>query len=1513
MSQPNEVSTTGSPNERWIAYLDGSPAGLDVPADSPRWEGVSTVVESISTTPTEAVRLAVARLVETVDLPPDIVILGAWAALVSLYSGQDDVLIGRADGLSPQAEILRIAQPLDRTFRALCSLTAEADATARSFGPIDVFQVLETMRTEPGDDRHPLFQVGFVVVDEDNSEDLLWTDEYAPCDLVFGLVNSPSTDSVVTRFALQYRRDRYTLEHAERILGHLQVLLLSAASSVDEGVQTLRLLTDDERLQFDQWNATEVARDPDLTVAALFDAQAERTPEAIALEFDQQTLTYAELNARSSDLATALRDMGVGPDVRVGICVGRSFAMVTAVLAVLKAGGTYVPIDPEYPENRRTLMLEDARVRLVINGPDLEQHHHLALVMLETTSPIEAESDLSGDLSFGGRLGYVVFTSGSTGRPKAVALPQRALTNLLEWQLSQPGFAVGARTLQFTSLSFDVSFQEIFSTLCSGGTLVMVTDAERGDPLTLLHRLTELGVQRLFLPFVALRGLASAMQSSGLVPSALREIYTAGEQLTVDDAVRAFFAAVPDCFLENQYGPSESHVVSWYRLSGDSRSWETLPPIGVAVANSRLYVLGNGAEECPVGVAGELFIGGMCLARGYLGRPDFTNERFVSKVMERGAVERLYRTGDLVRRRADGNIEFLGRGDNQVKFRGYRVELGEVSAALSNHSEVAQCVATLRPIDSAGMRLVAFLVPADSETQIDLRSVHRFAQDNLAPYLVPSHYGVVSAFPLTPSGKIDVESLPMPVFNRQILDAVFKAPTSSEEIRLAVILSTLLGVDRIGVHDDFFVLGGDSLMAVELFAKIRAEFGRDLPLGALASSPTIAGLVGQLAGRGDDWPILIPMQTAGTRIPVFCVHGGTGNVATFPLLARALGEDQPFYALQWDGLDGSRGSRTIEAMAVRYLIEVRTIQPHGPYLLAGQCVGGLVALEMARSLVGSGESVASLTMFDAPNLASTLYRPDKFLTSAKRAARSFAPRRQFGEFRTMVRREAESYRGGVRPAWREEHAGAAMVSAAKAYRPAPLDVPTLYFSSGENDAYKIKLTGRWTDGLMGWSPYRSACFEINQVSGGHNHLLYADGATRVLRKKLDEIAAIPPTHGNPVHETPGPKAMNDPMFSILIAPFCRAEQLHDAIESVLNQTDRDFEIIVSDNWSADDSESTVQSFNDARITFTRPAKHGLAADALEHARTLARGRYLIVLRAIDGLLPSALATYRQSLETSKAKVLFSSHADYYDHRYVGPSSTSPKPNTLIFSPGSDRELAVSARAYLTPMFALAPYFHEHISCYVIERALSIEVARSFGSLFFGFEFEHFTLPAAIITAESAVFLDRPLVVVRYTANPPHEQSTDGLSIEEVWQIHHGWEADLIISPVKSHAQSVTLIEGLWGAQSSPGGAALMRFGRDFEGFAETLRKELLYRKGVGLDVEADIEALNRWCAMLPAKPDRLVIRNRREAAMWRRIHHARRARNYRKAQVFNGESSHFADLAEAIRFAEHLLEARLKK
>ena len=644
---------------------------------------------------------------------------------------------------------------------------------------------------------------------------------------------------------LSYRSGWFSENSMRRLLSHWENLLTGIVTNPQMAVRDLAMLTEAERWQVvHEWNLTE-AQYPEQRVHEMVERQAANTPDAFAVEFGSSQLTYAELNRQANQLARYLNKNGVGPESCVGLCMERSPDLMVGVLGILKAGAAYVPLDPQHPASRLAYQVEDAQIELLVTQ---QQFTNLFAGLVKTTVCFDSigqeiakldETNLQRGVD-AGNLAYVIFTSGSTGKPKGVGMTHGPLTNLVNWQLSRSSVDHPLKTLQFTSLTFDVSFQEIFTTWCQGGCLVLMEEDARRDFSLLWGILREKRVERLFLPFIALEQLAETAEVSDYDDIVLREVITAGEQLKITPAVLKLFNSLPGCILDNHYGPTESHVITAYGLEGDKSGWAPLPPIGKAIANSQVYVLDEAQEPVPVRVAGELFLGGAALARGYLGRPELTAEKFIPNPFSSKPGERLYRTGDLARYLPDGQLEFLGRKDLQVKIRGFRIEPGEIEAALSGFAGVAQTAVVVREDRPGEKRLVAYVVvrPGQSVNNISLRAALR---EKLPEYMVPSAFVEMEEFPLTSSGKVDRKKLPEPAEGRTA--HAYSAPQNIDEELLCEIWEEVLKKEKIGRDENFFEMGGHSLLATQLITRTRKAFQVELPVRALFEKPTVAGLV----------------------------------------------------------------------------------------------------------------------------------------------------------------------------------------------------------------------------------------------------------------------------------------------------------------------------------------------------------------------------------------------------------------------------------------------------------------------------------------------------------------------------------------------------------------------------------------------------------------------------------------------------------------------------------------------
>ena len=627
--------------------------------------------------------------------------------------------------------------------------------------------------------------------------------------------------------------------------------LEAMASDLQGRYDTHSPLTDTERHRLlVELNDTANGSSDEQTLQQLFEAQATRSPHAVAVVCEGEELTYQELNARANQLAHHLRELGVGADARVGISVRRSFDMIVAVLGALKAGAAYVPLDPAYPQERLALMLEDSQVAVLLTQQDLVAAlpvNDLQVVCLdsewETISQQSAQTP--APLSVADNLAYVIYTSGSTGKPKGVAMTHRPLVNLVKWQIERAADGPPPRSLQFASFSFDVSFQEIFSALCAGASLVLIAEESRRDGRELLRVLEAEQVERLCVPFVALNYLAEAAEATGMWPQSLRQIMSAGEQLKTTRPLRRLFENLPGCTLDNQCGPSETHAVAAFMLPTEISEWPALPPIGRPVANVRLYILDAHMRLAPAGVPGELYIGGNNLSRGYLNRPDLTAERFVPNPFSDGG-ERLYRSGDIVRYLPSGDVEWLWRKDEQVKIRGFRVELGEIETALATHRCVRDVAVLVREDVPGDKRLIAYLV-TEQEQSLSNEELRGYLQESLPDYMIPSAFILLPEMPLTPSGKVNRRALPAPEEGDELSGVgSSEQPRTAMEELVCGIWAEVLKVRTIGVTDSFFDLGGHSLLAIQLISRVRQALRVEVGMQSLFDRPTVRAMAAEI-------------------------------------------------------------------------------------------------------------------------------------------------------------------------------------------------------------------------------------------------------------------------------------------------------------------------------------------------------------------------------------------------------------------------------------------------------------------------------------------------------------------------------------------------------------------------------------------------------------------------------------------------------------------------------------------
>ena len=977
----------------WRERLQGVRTVLDLPTDRPRppvqsFRGGHRPVRLPAPVP-QMLRAVTRESGATLFMA----LLAGLQAILHRYTGQEDILVGSPVANRTRSEVegligffvnalvlrgeFRSSAPQGITFRELLARVRTAALGAYAHQDLPFERLVDELKIERSLARNPVYQVVFTFNTPSRPLELpglvlspLATEgASAKVDLLLGITEPETGRSDTLEGSWEYSADLFDPSTVDRLSDHMAILIGAAAAAPDRPLSELPLLTASERDQIlVQWNDT-ATLESEGCLHHLFEEQAGRRPEAPALIFDDRTITYGELNARSERLAGRLRSLGIGPEELVGISLERGIERIVAVLGVFKAGGAYIPLDPSHPRERLSWMLEDSRARVLITESrllDALPDHHAEILCLDLDD-WESEPRVSASMGVGpDHLAYVIYTSGSTGRPNGVLVRHGSAVNLIRRAVGHFGVGTESRLLQSVSFSFDASVLETWTALSTGAALCVARQETllSGDALAAMIRRDGITTA------VLTPSVLNSLPAEGM--PTLEVVSVGGESCPGELATRW---SPPGSILRrllNCYGPTETTIYT--TVHDCSGVYRKEPPIGRPVGGSRAYVLDFHGQPAPVGVPGALWIGGAGLARGYLNRPELTAERFAPDPFgSRG--ERLYRTGDLARWNADGELEFLGRIDRQVKIRGLRIELGEIEAALGSHPRLREYAVLVREDGRGGKRLVAFVVPAPPiEGDEDLpplaaQDLREHLRGRLPDYMVPGSFTFLEALPRTPTDKIDRDALlRLDPSADDHGGADFVEPRDVVELELVRIWQEILGVPRVGVRDNFFEAGGHSLLAVRLMAQVQQRFGRELPLSILFQGGTVEEMAARLrAGEtGEDSSSLVPIQPAGSRPLLFCVHPAGGDVLCFAALARHLGPDQPFYGFQSRGLAGSEPPLTrIEDMAAHYIEEMRRQQPQGPYRLGGWSLGGVVSFEMARQLREQGEEVALLVILDS--------------------------------------------------------------------------------------------------------------------------------------------------------------------------------------------------------------------------------------------------------------------------------------------------------------------------------------------------------------------------------------------------------------------------------------------------------------------------------------------------------------------------------------------------------------------
>nr|WP_227028209.1 non-ribosomal peptide synthetase [Corallococcus soli] len=966
----------------WKRQLAGAPQALALPTDKPRPPRRSSRGAMLPVRIPPALSEAVEALAQKEGATPFMVLLSAFQTLLYRYSGQDDLLVGTSIAGRRHAEtegligffvntlVLRARFDDRPSFRQVLAQVRANTLGAYEHQDIPFERLVEALQPARDLSRTPLIQALFVLQNTPESGARLPELTLRPVGVEanstkFDLDLSMGRTDRGFEGALFYSTDLFEAATARRLTEHLVQLLEGAVAQPDAAVETLTLLSADERQWvLEEWSGETADFPADLPFHTRFEQQVTRTPKAPALVMGDTTVSFHQLNVRANQLAHYLRTLGVGPEVPVAFSLERSPEAIVTLLAILKAGGAYVPLDPSAPAARKDFILENSGATVLLTTQALAEAWQPAvrhLVRLDTEarridalSPGNPRVDVRPE-----HVAYVLYTSGSTGMPKGVMVQHRSIVHLHRAMADVPLSAV-PRVLRASlnaPLNFDISVGQL-SLLLDGHGLCLIQEDVRQEPERMLAWMEQHRIDVLDCTPSQLKSLLEAgLLERAHVPETL---LICGE--AVDEATWRTLAATKRTRAFNLYGPTEGTVYATWWCIQDAT--QPVPVIGRPLVNMGVFVLDANLNPVSVGVPGELFISGEGLARGYRARADLTAERFIPHPFSTEPGARLYRTGDRVRWRQDGTLDFMGRLDFQVKLRGYRIELGEIEAALRTHPGLRDAVALVRE-DVPGLpRLVAYVAPA-----VDTAPLRGHLLRTLPDYMVPSAFVSLPALPLNSNGKVDRKALPVP--NADVTaSGPLVGPRDATEALLARLWAQTLGLSAVDVRTSLFELGGHSLLAVRLIAAVNRETGRRLPLSALFQAPSVEQFARLMNEAEDTRPFssLVPFakQGAGTAPPFFCVHPVGGNVLAYAELARQLGPDQSFYGLQSRGLDGtSDPSGTVEEMATHYVRELRMVQPAGPYHLGGWSLGGVIAYEMAHQLRAAGEEVALLALIDS--------------------------------------------------------------------------------------------------------------------------------------------------------------------------------------------------------------------------------------------------------------------------------------------------------------------------------------------------------------------------------------------------------------------------------------------------------------------------------------------------------------------------------------------------------------------
>jgi amino acid adenylation domain-containing protein len=1005
----------------WKQKLEHLPSALQLPTDRIRPTDVQTYQgDRAARMLPKALNHALNTLSQTMGSTLFMVLLSAFEVLLYRYSGQEDMLINFASAGRGQVEtegligffsntlLLRTNFSGNPTFRELLNRVRQESLEAYAHQDIPFEKLIEELRPEQNQSRSPLFQVKFALNPP-------WSDGRGMASVhlqevtftsLFGYIYHGKTKydlTLVMReqdeglgYVFDYNADLFDASTVNRMLDHFQNLLEGILANPDRRISDLPLLTPTELQHlFPDWHKSQKPWTKNTCVHEAFEAQAEKTPDAIALVYQDEMLTYKEVNGRANQLANYLQLLGVTPEMPVGIYLERSPDAIVSLIGILKVGAICVPLNPTDSPERLHSILENAQASVLLTNVAIAETISTSMskvVYLDLewdTIQQQSRTFISHNVT-PESLAYILYTSRPTEQPLGVSILHRNIIQQIK-SSDELNFSSTDIFLQCNSLSSEISLFEIWNGLLNGARLA-ISPSNGLSPKSLGQICQQYQVTIAWLPTRILHQIVNEQIES---LKSLRQVLTSGDALSV--SVVEKLRQLPECRLIYAYNLPENTGITCFNQIETIPSTNTAIPVGRAISNTQVYILDQHYQPVAIGILGEIYIGGEKIAQGYANHPDLTASKFITHSFDRESVTHLYKTGDLARYLPDGTIELVGCADTIPMAYGLRVETGRIETALSHLPNVQEALTTILPDSSGQEFLVAYVVPRTNQT-VSVTELRSFLKQKVAAHMLPSAYIILDTLPLTSDGFIDYKALPLLDASSSVIETTFVAAQDDLELQLIKLWENTLGVQPIGITDNFFDLGGHSLLAVRLFAQIEETFGKNLPLSILLKASTIEHLAAVIRQdvATDIWSPLVELKQGTSRPPLFCVHGGGFNVLIYRDLALGLDPEQPVYGLQAQGLDGQKTTRgsSLEEIAYDYVKEIRTVQPHGPYHLAGLSHGGGIALEMAQQLHKEGERVAFLGMFDTygPGGIKLLSPLPRLLSSLQYAFRYSVPR-----------------------------------------------------------------------------------------------------------------------------------------------------------------------------------------------------------------------------------------------------------------------------------------------------------------------------------------------------------------------------------------------------------------------------------------------------------------------------------------------------------------------------------------